>query len=56
MHRPKALARSREQASSRPYYLHGQIRRRGTMPVILMWGIPAIIMIGGATYLLVNLH
>jgi len=31
-------------------------QRRGTMPVLLLWAVPAVIVIGGAGYWLVHLH
>lgn len=31
-------------------------QRENAMPVILLWGIPAIIVIGGGTYWLMHLH
>jgi hypothetical protein len=32
------------------------LKREAKMPVILLWAIPAVIVIGGAGYWLVHLH
>jgi hypothetical protein len=30
--------------------------RRGTMPLLLLWAVPAVIVVGGAGYWLVHMH
>jgi hypothetical protein len=34
----------------------GQKMRRGSMPVLLLWAVPAVIVVGGAGYWLVHMH
>ena len=34
----------------------GNNQKENTMPVLLLWGIPAVILVGGGGYWLMHLH
>ncbi|WP_156489837.1 hypothetical protein [Bradyrhizobium sp. DOA1] len=37
-------------------YLTGQNWRRGKMPVLILWAVPAILVVGGGIYLIGHMH
>jgi len=43
-------------APRRPGQDTKNLQRSKTMPVILLWGIPTLIVLGGGTYWLMHLH
>jgi hypothetical protein len=44
----------REQVAMGARYMSRANERRGPMPVLLLWGIPAVIFVGGVGYFLVH--
>jgi hypothetical protein len=38
------------------FICRGQKREERTMPILLLWAVPAVIVVGGAGYWLVHMH
>jgi hypothetical protein len=51
---PRAIKRFREQVAIAARYIVVGKREERTMPVLLLWGIPAVIFVGGVGYFLVH--
>jgi hypothetical protein len=56
-HTLKVAGNSREQpAMDSRYLIRGQGAQERIMPILVMWAVPAVIVIGGVGYWLVHMH